>query len=67
MLRAIEQAEPIVRLGLLAFGSLLWDLAPELEDVLDLSSPINGVETLFKAEFARSTRSPRRRPDAGFR
>jgi hypothetical protein len=41
----------------LAYGSLLWDPGCELADVLDLRSPINGVETPFNVEFARSTRS----------
>jgi hypothetical protein len=57
MPRTIEQTESIARLGLLAYGSLLWDRGPELEDVLDLDSPINGVETTFNVEFARSTTS----------
>jgi hypothetical protein len=57
MRRPIDQAAPIVRLGLLAYGSLLWDPGPELDDVLDLSSAITGVETRFKVEFARSTRT----------
>jgi hypothetical protein len=57
MPRAVDQAVPSVRLGLLAYGSLLWDPGPELEDILDLGSPINGVETQFNVEFARSTRS----------
>jgi hypothetical protein len=47
----------ILRVGLLAYGSLLWDPGGELADVLDLRSPINGVETPFNVEFARSTRS----------
>lgn len=57
MPRAIERAGSIVRLGVLAYGSLLWDLGSELEDVLELSSPVTGVETPFNVEFARSTRS----------
>jgi len=47
----------IVKVGLLAYGSLLWEPGPELADVLDLGSPINGVETPFNVEFARSTSS----------
>jgi hypothetical protein len=40
---------------LLAYGSLLWDPGSELEDVLDLASPVRDVKTRFAVEFARSS------------
>lgn len=49
------QADGVVRVGLLAYGSLLWDPRSDLEDVLDLVSPIHDVETDFAVEFARSS------------
>jgi hypothetical protein len=42
---------------LLAYGSLLWDPGGELADLLDFRSSSNLVETPFKVEFARSSRS----------
>jgi hypothetical protein len=51
-----------LRVGLLAYGSLLWDQGPELEDVLDLNMRIRGVETPFNVEFARSSRTRGRGP-----
>lgn len=33
----------------------MWEPGRELEDILDLASPINGVRTPFKVEFARSS------------
>lgn len=53
--RETKRAERVVRIGLLAYGSLLWDLRSELIDVLDLASPIRDVETRFAVEFARSS------------
>jgi hypothetical protein len=53
--RATKQGEAVVRIGLLAYGSLLWDLRSALEDVLDLASPVPNVETRFAVEFARSS------------
>jgi hypothetical protein len=46
-----------LRVGLLAYGSLLWDPGGELRGVLDLGSRVDGVETPFNVEFARSARS----------
>ena len=53
--RATTQAEAVVRIGLLAYGSLLWDRGSELEDVLDLASPVRDMKTRFAVEFARSS------------
>jgi cation transport regulator ChaC len=55
LVEATKQAEAVVRIGLLAYGSLLWDPRSELEDVPDLASPVPDVETRFAVEFARSS------------
>lgn len=55
MLRAIKEAKAVVRVGVLAYGSLLWDPGSELGDVLDLTSPVHDVKTRFAVEFARSS------------
>src|SRR5262245_24499674 len=52
---ATRHVEAVVRIGLLAYGSLLWDPRSELVDVLDLASPVHDVETRFAVEFARSS------------
>jgi hypothetical protein len=43
------------RIGLLAYGSLRWDRDEELESMRDFERPLNGQETRFQVEFARSS------------
>jgi len=52
---ATDQADGVVRIGLLAYGSLLWDPRSKLKDVLDPASPVRNVKTRFAVEFARSS------------
>lgn len=42
------------RIGLIAYGSLQWDPG-ELADILDFGTRIEGVQTPFRVEFARSS------------